>query len=203
MKKKNLLMMALSVCMVGVVAVGGTLAYMTASAKALTNTFTFAEGMTVTLAESWNKDDNQQADEMAVENGTKSGYDYTNVVPGQKLYKAPTITLDTDVDAYVFVRVTVGTNLSVDSYTSGWTKLENIQGLSANQVVYYKAVAGDDTADGADNLGTIFTTLNVDSNPEGDTLGNVEIEVAAIQQTGFTGATAVQDAYKAAQFQAA
>lgn len=196
MKKKNLLMMALSLCLVAVVAVGGTLAYLTASADALTNTFKFADNMTVTLTESWNKDANQQADEIATE--TNDGYAYTNVVPGQKLYKAPTITLDTDVDAYMFVRVTVGANLSVDSYTASWTELENIPALPENQVVYYKAVDADDSED----LGTIFTHLNVASNPTGD-LGNVKIEVAAIQQSGFTGDSAVLNAYNAAQFQGA
>ena len=48
MKKKNVLMMALSLCLVAVIAVGGTLAYLSDTDGAVTNTFQFAAGIDVT-----------------------------------------------------------------------------------------------------------------------------------------------------------
>ena len=44
MKKKNVLMTALSLTLVGVIAAGSTLAYLTSQSDTLTNTFTVGEG---------------------------------------------------------------------------------------------------------------------------------------------------------------
>lgn len=197
MKKKNLLMMALSVCMVAVIAVGGTLAYLTANAKALKNTFTFADNMSVTLTESWDKEANQMKDETATWNETTNGYDYENVVVGQDLHKSPVVTVSTDVDAYVFVRVKAGNSVTVKDYETGegkWLVLnENDNGY---KVLYKEVVVTDPVED--DPLGAIFNTVSVSSTAT--TLDPITIEVAAIQMTGFENAS---DAYDEADFQTA
>ena len=51
MKKKNVLMMALSLCLVAVIAVGGTLAYLSDSDGTLVNTFKFANNIAVDVYE--------------------------------------------------------------------------------------------------------------------------------------------------------
>ena len=52
MKKKNVLMMALSLALVAVIAVGGTLAYLSATTGPVTNTFTAGSGISMELYES-------------------------------------------------------------------------------------------------------------------------------------------------------
>lgn len=188
MKKKNLLMMALSLCLVAVVAVGGTLAYLSDSAESVTNTFTFGE-IEVTLSENEPKN----LGNASASTNINGGYDYVNVVPGQKLDKEPTISVNTSVDAYVFARVNVGDNLALGEITLGWTK------VSGTDNVWYQAVSGDDDAQ---SLGTLFNYVTVDNvKVNGDsatpapTLGTVKIEVAAVQQASFDD---VQAAYNAA-----
>ena len=198
MKMKNMLIGGMSLALVACISIGGTLAYLTATDDAVINTFDFANGMTVTLDEQEPTPIlNEKIDEN--ENG---GYDYTNVVPGQTLNKAPEFTVTTTVDAYVFARVTEGENMAIGAITEGWTKLEGVVGVDN---VWYKAVNASATSEGVgilQNLGTLFTQVTVgDVDLAGtEDLGNIKIEVAAIQQSGFESAA---DAYEEAVFQGA
>ena len=196
--KKNILTTLVACVLVAALAVGGTLAYMTASDSKVTNTFQFANNMTVSLTE---KQPTATGDE-TITAGTK-GYNYTNVTPGQTLNKAPEVSVTTSVDAYVFVRISGfdGTLIKGGDITNGWTKL-NFEGVTDTDKngVYYKTVNG---ADGAQNLGTIFTQVTIGTNQigtDGTTLKipDVVIEVAAIQQLGFNDAAA---AFAQAKFQ--
>lgn len=196
MKKKNVLMMALSLCLVAVIAVGGTLAYLTGTDTKLTNTFKFANNLSVTLDEEWEMAD-QIANEVATPNSDSDddGYDYTNVVAGQQIHKEPTLTVTTDVDAYVFVRVTESSNVTVEDYKVAdgeWTVLTT---SDAYKVLYKEVDGGSEDLD----LGAIFTTVKVADDAE-DTLNPIVIEVGAIQMAGFD---TVDDAYAEAVFQAA
>ena len=189
MKMKNLLIGGLSLALVACISVGGTLAYLTANADAVTNTFDFADGITVTLDE---QTPTAVKDE-SISANSKGGYDYTNVVPGQSLNKAPKFTVTTSVDAYVFARVTEGTNMKIGTITEGWTKLTGVEGVNN---VWYKAVSGQS---GMQDLSTLFTQVTVGNVAlDGtETLGDITIEVAAIQQAGFNTAA---DAYAQAKF---
>lgn len=193
--KKNILTTLVACILVAALAVGGTLAYMTATDSKVTNTFQFANNMTVSLTE---KQPTATGDE-TITAGTK-GYNYTNVTPGQTLNKAPEVSVTTSVDAYVFVRISGfdGNLISCNGITEGWKKLD-VDDTTANGV-YYKTVNG---ADGAQNLGTIFTQVTIGTNQigtDGTTLKipDVVIEVAAIQQLGFNDAAA---AFAQAKFQ--
>ena len=101
MKKRNILTIALALVLVAAIAVGGTLAYLTAQDDQVTNTFTFADGMEVKL---WEPQPTVVADETITGN-QETGWNYANVVVGQSLNKAPTLATTTSVDAYVFVKV--------------------------------------------------------------------------------------------------
>lgn len=198
--KKNILTTLVACILVAALAVGGTLAYMTATDTKVTNTFQFANNMTVKLTE----DKPTATGDETITAGSK-GYNYTNVTPGQTLNKAPKVSVTTSVDAYVFVRISGfdGTLIKGGDITTGWTKL-NREGVTDTDKngVYYKAVNG---ADGEQALGTIFEKVTIGNN-QLDTTGNtpkipdVVIEVAAIQQLGFDGDAAA--AYAQAKFQA-
>lgn len=192
MKMKNFLMGGMALALVACVSIGGTLAYFTAKDDAVENTFSFAGGgtgnaITVNLYE---EQPTAVADE-SISGNAESGWSYSNVVPGQLLNKAPEVDVDTDVASYVFVRVTAG-NVTVkdlptneDASQSGakWTKLTGVEN------VYYKTV---DKSDTEQELGTLFTQVQVPEGNGTETLNPVKIEVAAIQSNGFTDAN---DAY--------
>lgn len=191
MKKRNVMTMALSLAMVGVIGVGSTLAYLTATDNSVTNTFEFANNMTVKL---WEDPPAKVLDE-SIGGNTESGWNYTNVTPGQTLNKAPEFSVTTSVDAYVFARVTESSNVTVQDYKTGegeWTKLTGV-----DDVVYYKQVTG---AADEQPLGELFTkvTAGEESDLAGTPLNPITIEVAAIQVSGFD---TVQEAYAAADFQ--
>lgn len=187
MKKKNLLMMALSVCMVAVVAVGGTMAYLSDAVKPIKNTFKFGD-ITVAVKEDV---PTSVKDESIVSDG-KGGLTYTNVVPGQDLNKEPKVSVTTSVDAYVFVKVDVSNEtISLPSDAmADWTALKD--------GVYYKTVDGQN---GVQELGSLFTKVTVDSDLTGDeSLADITISVAAIQQAGFSDA---DDAFDHVTFETA
>lgn len=189
MKKKNLLMMALSVCMVAVVAVGGTLAYLTATDDQVKNTFTFADGITVELAES--APTTGLGDASATWNGEQNGVQYTNVVVGQTLPKEPTVELTHyTVDTYVFAKIENNTNnvvsivdLKTTDKGGAWTDCGN--GVYGRLVVVDKDHAAD-----SDVATPLFTEVKIDNEPaEGASNINITISVSAIQAEGFDNMT--------------
>lgn len=209
MKKRNVMTMALSLAMVGVIAVGGTLAYLTATDGSVTNTFTFVTGdegedvINVTLSEDKPFEPGEQGVAVVTEND-EGGYDYTNVVPHQTLPKAPKVSVKTKVDSYVYVRVTEGKGenaVTVDSTTlsSNWTLIEDAtkdDGKTISKVYAYHEPVGHNND--YKDLGSIFTAVkipNIDTVKDGEAvqLQDVKIEVAAIQ-TDASFKTAV-DAY--------
>lgn len=189
MKKRNVMTMALSLAMVGVIAVGGTLAYLTAQDDAITNTFTFVTGdsgkdvINVDLTEEQPK---AVANEKILNGDKESGWNYTDVTPGQDLNKAPVVTVDTKVNAYVFIRLTQGNVTIKDLDTTNWIKLEGVSD------VYYQEVAANGNVKGT-SLFTKVTAPNV-ADTEGVLLDDVVIEVAAIQAASFTDAKAAYEA---------
>lgn len=202
MKKRNVMTMALSLAMVGVIAVGGTLAYLTATDGSVTNTFTFVAGdagedvINVKLTEDEPFKEGTQGVASVSEN-TKGGYDYTNVVPHQTLPKAPEVSVKTKVDSYVYVRVTEGKGenaVTVDSLSANWTLIEDATTeteTTISKVYAYHEVVGHNND--YRELGSIFTAVkipNIATVKEGEAvqLQDVKIEVAAIQSATFTSA---------------
>ncbi len=128
---KALLVLLAVVLLVGCVA-GGTIAYLVAAPKTVTNTFVAGEIGTLTLSET-------------------TGESYI-VIPGVDITKDPTVTFNgNNVAAYVFLKVeatdwtvsgegttytySIGTNQEMKWVLDGWTKLED--------GVYYKEVAAN------------------------------------------------------------
>jgi len=115
--KKALAVMLSLVLVIGCVT-GGTLAWLTAGSETVTNTFT-ESGINITLNET--KPENKTAP----------------MVPGWKIDKNPTVTVDEDSeDCWLFVKITESTNPDLDAYISyaiatGW---ETVQSDDANGV---------------------------------------------------------------------
>lgn len=190
MKKRNLVATVASVALVGVIGIGSTLAYLSANDTALTNTFTFANNITVDLYEY-----------TPTSSGVKeqNGYAYENLVAGQELMKDVDVELNTEVDSYLFVKIAEGAvgdyALELGAIDSGWTKLTNTQDGGSAYAVYGRAVAADGDVDPFD----LFDTVTVpDVELSGDTtatLKDVVIDVYAVQADLGDSVTDVASAY--------
>lgn len=181
MKKKNVLMMALSLCLVAVIAVGGTLAYLTAQGNAITNEFTFVtagpEGgvINVKLTETATFPDDYSG-VASVDGDESTGYSYTNVVPNEVLPKAPSVWVETKVPCWVFVKITTSTNVTIeDMNTTDWKAVSNAPGVYA----YKTPVAAGNDYD--ESLSTLFTKVKVGNVDISTDLDPITIDVAAVQ----------------------
>lgn len=194
MKKKNVLTMAMSLALVGVIAVGGTMAYLTASDGAVVNTFEFVQGdedgnaITVTLSEA---QPTATGSESITSNG-KNGYLYENIVPGQSLNKAPEVTVTAYTPSYVFVKITDGEYVSYDPTTVVTTGADAWKTVDGYSDVYYKEVG---VTSGEKDLGAIFTKVKVkDMNqlPTEEVTDEVQIQVAAVAKGDLTAKAAAE-----------
>lgn len=184
MKKKNLITTVASVALVGVIAVGSTLAYLSATDGKLTNSFDFvAGGISIDLWEYNGTQDLGKGTSDPVE------YTYNNVVAGQKLTKDVNADVKTSVDAYVFIKLQEtgdGAGLLESAVVKdGWIKYEQTPGVAG---VYYRTV--DVTTQGTEQEFTldIFDEVTVPTTvSEADaSLKNIVISTAAIQTEGLT-----------------
>lgn len=100
MKKRSVLMTVLAMILVAVISVGSTLAYLTATDKKVVNTFTFGD-MTVKLEEPTPS----VPPEVTTTPNDDGGYDYENVTPNSVLGKNPQVSTETDVNSYLFIKV--------------------------------------------------------------------------------------------------
>lgn len=190
MKKKNVLMMALSLCLVAVVAIGGTLAYLTATPDEVTNTFAFVTGfadgdgvINVKVEESLPKEGLGDAEVEFTRDGDNNitGIAYTDVVPNQILPKEPVISTKAKVESWVFVRITEG-NVTILDMSDKWTLVDEAD--NAKVYAYNEAVAATGDSTEYVVLDTLFTKVQVPNDNDAN-LQPIKIEVAAVQ-TGIT-----------------
>lgn len=132
---------ALSVILVLLVGVAGTLAYLQVKTGSVQNTFA-PSNIDLTLAET------------ATEGGSTTANTY-KMIPGVKIDKDPKVTVKADIDCYVFVEVTETTNF--DTYMTyaiadGWKLLNTTNG------------AVTEIADDADLDGTYVLFREVSAN---------------------------------------
>ena len=172
MQKKNVLMMTMSLAMVGVVAVGGTLAYLTSNTETLTNTFTVGQGYETN---DFKLDETDVIDGAGdtVTNPTvisttdreDTANNYAAVTPGSYIAKDPTFYLKTDApESWVVAKVTGVDNLvdTGDIVVANATKdTINDSTSSALNTVYWKKVVN------ADNTVINGTTVPQDNKLDG------------------------------------
>lgn len=205
MNKKKLGMTIGSLALVGAIAVGGTLAYLTSNSGPVTNTFTVGENVEIAL------DESKQTAPYAVADTTETTKrvvfnDYVDVAPGQTLYKDPQVTVvNKEADQWVFMSVKLSDDVDVQDWSTQWEKLESE--CTDDYVVYYMHV-DKDTADSytgtneanyieqGTQLPKLFTKVQVKDtivNAETKKLQNIEIKAAAIQYNGFENFQAAYD----------
>lgn len=193
MKKKNLITTVASVALVGVIAVGSTLAYLSAQDGTLTNTFTFDNSLTIDLYESGN----DQSDVGKGEFNVSNGIDYTNVVPNTDLTKEVKLDVTTNFDAYVYVNIQPGTEegalmiLDEDAIAAnGWVSVNTDD--NGYGIYRYEKTA---VADIAKTL-SVFDKVTVpdSSDPAETTLKDVVIDVFAMQSAGYDAVDADAEA---------
>ena len=132
MKKRNLLVAALSLCLVAVIAVGGTLAYFTDQTQTMTNTFTSGE-VDIVLWESGDPDGdgNPEILDNTTIGGhgdrTYTGIKFDDIVPGDVLDKNMNISVsDNSVFSYVAVHLWVeGEGLTDEQNALAYELIEN------------------------------------------------------------------------------
>lgn len=193
MKKRNVMTMALSLAMVGVIGVGSTLAYLTAKDGTLTNTFEFAGNIVVDVYET---SDDAFADVQSTGSGVNSAgrIEYENLVPGQSLQKDVDVKLTSTVDTDLYVLIDAGVDgtsalameLSADEITAnGWTSVA----INEEGKYLYKMASIQG------NTYQVFQTVTVPSvDLKGETtktLNDIVINVYAVQSDSLAeGVTA-------------
>jgi len=125
----KMFVMMLALVLVFGCAVGGTIAWLTATSATVTNTFTYGD-INISLAES-------------------TGNDYT-IIPGVNIHKNPKVTVEKDSEAcYLFVEVkktgTFVENKVNYGIADGWTQGD---GTKIPSDVYYRTVSAEDAKNG-------------------------------------------------------
>ena len=169
MKKKKLMMAVVSASLVGVVAIGGTLAYLSDMSNEVTNTFNVGSGYV--------PDDNKhiglcldETEKTSTENPTaidpvnrtEEGVKYEEMLPGSVVAKDPTFHLTTgSTDSYVFALVNGVDEMIADGYYFTVDKPEKLADpVNAFNSENWQKVYGDEGTfdglyiyfDGTDNI---------------------------------------------------
>lgn len=196
MKKRNVMTMALSLALVGVIGVGSTLAYLTAKDGTLTNTFTFADDIVVdvyeTTSEKTGASINNNGGAGVDKNG---GIDYSNLIPGQKLNKNVDLDVDTTFETYLYVNIKAdgeGTKEMKITGLPGWTAVDVVD--ENGYGIYRKT---DNISQDTDDI-NVFDEVTVPDVDNGSTKGvkikNIVIDVWAAQASAFENSTAADTA---------
>ena len=186
--KKKFISAILAISIVAALAVGGTLAYLTAQTESVVNTFTVGK-IAIDLYEHPLKGgDNYDGKTIDTEANTVKAVNNYKMMPGSTLQKDPTVEVKVDSEkSYVFVKIEKSSNF--DTYmeftvADGWTALSGQDG------VYYRVV---DSTVGAANAST-FKVLANDQVAVKDTVTTAQMKAA-----GTTNPTLTFTAY-AVQF---
>ena len=195
MKKKNVLMTALSLTLVGVIAAGSTLAYLTSKSDTLTNTFTVGKGYGT------EEDPGFYLDETAAKvegetvttnptskdqfGRTEAGNTYAAMSIGDTIYKDPTFHLDEGPESYIFAKVEGVDAMEVDGvgfdftgWSENWVKVDDSEGRDGYYYYVNKVTAGTEIA-------PLFTNVSLPAAlqalPDANDLTNITIKGVAIQ----------------------
>ena len=195
MNKKSLLMMMLTICLIAVVGVGSTLAYLSAKTDVMTNTFTVGN---VTVVQ-----DETDITGESETGRTNSGNTYANILPGMELTKDPTATVkEGSAKCYVFMKLEGADALGDDfafafdannEISPAWNKVTAGTGLDG--VYQYEAVV--DASNGDVVLPSLFKTVtySIDATEFVSDNGiNVTIQTCAIQADYMDGKDVVAEA---------
>ena len=198
MKKKNVLMTALSLTLVGVIAAGSTLAYLTSQSDTLTNTFTVGKGYGTEEDPGFYLD--ETAAKVEVVEGetvttnptskdqfgrTEAGNTYAAMSIGDTIYKDPTFHLDEGPESYIFAKVegvdameADGVGFDFTGWSANWVKVDDSEGRDG----YYRYTS---TVTAGTAMDALFTQVSLPAAlkalPDASDLTNITIKGVAIQ----------------------
>lgn len=192
---KKIAMMLTSIALVAAVAVGGTLAWLTSTPGAVTNTFTVGN-VAITLDEA-----KVNLDGTPVQGADRVTTNAYKLQPGHTYTKDPTIHVDTNSEScWVFVKIENGisnfeaatesngyTNIASQVTANGWTALDNVAGVYFQKYTASETAVKDlkvfDTIKISDTANTVEGWANIAQS-------NITITGYAIQADGFDTAAA-------------
>lgn len=194
MKKRSIALLCAAVMVVGM-AIGGTMAWLTAKTSTVKNTFTVGN-IDIELKETG-----------ATPSGDLLTKDF-KMVPGKTLDKDPNVTVKAgSEDRWLFVEVMEGNNLAnyinytVDS--ANWDEMDEVTGPNGGKVYVYKGSAADGTAIGilTNNKVTVkdsVTKADMDALEQlaANQLPTLTFKAYAIQKAGFETETAAWNQIK-------
>jgi len=214
MKKKSLITMLVSLSLVAVVGVGATLAYLSDSTQTLNNTFTVGADIDISLVE-----------HVGSATGTEDldGIAFTDLQPGDVLYKDPTVTVTKGSTASrVFIKVVgidaleaidtngstvAGTDFSVTGFDSAqWLKVaqadKSVPANATKDGIYQyvgttdRIVAKTDPVTGVDTkLPALFTTVTYNTTAQQtSTPLPITVTACAIQSDNLNDAQSLTEA---------
>lgn len=234
MNKKKMATVLGSVTLIGAIGIGGTLAYLSQQTDVVSNVFTIGNGLNVDLLESkvgtepkegetqYLKDEDNNVIEPVKKLDEAYGWDYdgdgpqekgnwtvrenvyNDIVPGEKVFKDPTVIMDADsADAYIYVTVKNASTKETDTTTQYQVNIGNdwqlvtAEGLPSDVLVYRylgKAEAG--------NNYTLFTEATLRKDVEENfadengkvTLNKLDVKAYAVQAKGISEETAEKEA---------
>lgn len=194
MKKKNLITTVASVALVGVIAVGSTLAYLSAQDGTLTNTFTFANDIVVDVYETTNESSYASVTSDGGKGvGVNGGIDYSNLIPGQTLNKNVDLDVDTTFETYLYVNIKAdgdGKKMTLGAL-EGWTPVEGK--VDDNGYGIYRKDSNVSAKTDAIDVFDTVTVPDVDST-ENVTINPITINVWAAQASAFENSAAADAA---------
>ena len=192
MNKKSLLMMMVTICLIAVVGVGSTLAYLSDKTDVMTNTFTVGSGIQVA------QDESDESTPDNTEDRTSTGNSYTDILPGQTLVKDPTaIVLANSTECYVFMELEGADALAAQGFTFNgfdgevWNK---VSGEGLDGVYCYNTTVAKSDAD--QRLAPLFTsvTYSIEATETDVELSDVTVKTCAVQAAEMDAAAALDAA---------
>lgn len=208
MKKKNVLTIALSLCLAAVIAVGATLAYFTDSTDKMSNVVTTGKVDIVLNDKSADIDGQVKGTETTDSEDKQIGISYTNIMPGDVISKQVSVEkVGNTQDCYVAIRVDLvdpasGTDFIDDTHKKDI--MDDIKATAAaNHWSCYSDGMGDTSAifywnarlTGTDKVG-LFDSVEIPDEEWGNEVVNasfaIDVKAAAVQAANLDAPAMVE-----------
>lgn len=189
-KTRKILAMVCALCLTAVLAVGGTLAYLTSTTDVVENTFTVGK-VTIKLDEA-----KVDAYGVEVKDAARVTANEYKLIPGHNYAKDPTVhVVAGSEECYLFVKVVDGlekaeadTTIADQMAAKGWTAVADV----ANVFVYNDTVNALEATEDIDVV--VFEEFTLKNDVDVTAYENAEITITAyaVQADGFDEYTAKQ-----------
>ncbi len=187
-KTKNLMAIVAMMLLVAMVSVAGTLAFLQAESKTITNTFTTAGKLAITM-------DETDVDVYGVKDGdTRVETNDYKLIPGHEYIKDPIIHVAYESEVcYLFVEIKndianieAGTTVAAQMAANGWVKLDGAKAPGGDEYTVYVLDHTVDAREEAKNV-NVFEKVTLVNNQDlsGYTTATITLHAYAVQYDGF------------------